>query len=168
MLLENTERIKLIDFGIARFHKIGKTRDTEAFGTAGYAPPEQYGKGQTDQRSDVYALGATLHYLATKHDTGLNPFNWLPVRQYNPALSSQLESALQIALNLDPYRRFPTVREFAASLGLDNPGVSQVSPSQAQATRPRVEPALPPPPPTPRPTPPRSTTQGSNRQRNAW
>ena len=52
MLLEGTERIKLIDFGIARFHKAGKTHDTEAFGTAGYAPPEQYGKGQTDQRSD--------------------------------------------------------------------------------------------------------------------
>jgi serine/threonine-protein kinase len=60
MLLEGTERIKLIDFGIARFHKAGKSRDTEAFGTAGYAPPEQYGKGQTDQRSDVYALAATF------------------------------------------------------------------------------------------------------------
>jgi hypothetical protein len=58
MLVEGTERIKLIDFGIARFHKAGKSRDTEAFGTAGYAPPEQYGKGQTDQRSDIYALGS--------------------------------------------------------------------------------------------------------------
>src|SRR5438552_4963923 len=117
MLLEGTERIKLIDFGIARFHKAGKSRDTEAFGTAGYAPPEQYGKGQTDQRSDVYALAATLHYLATKHDPGLSPFNWLPVRQYNPALSAQLESALQTALNLDPQRRFASIANFAAALG---------------------------------------------------
>src|SRR5207244_3843966 len=124
MLLEGTERIKLIDFGIARFHKAGKSRDTEAFGTAGYAPPEQYGKGQTDQRSDVYALGATLHYLVTKHDPGLSPFNWLPVRQYNPAISTQLESALQVALNLDPMRRFSTVRAFAAAVGLENPVVA--------------------------------------------
>lgn len=121
MLLEGTERIKLIDFGIARFHKAGKNRDTEAFGTAGYAPPEQYGKGQTDQRSDVYALGATLHYLLTKHDPGLNPFNWLPARQYNPAISAQMDSALQRALMLDPQRRFQTILEFAAAVGLGAP-----------------------------------------------
>jgi hypothetical protein len=117
MLVESTERIKLIDFGIARFHKAGKTRDTEAFGTAGYAPPEQYGKGQTDQRSDVYALAATLHHLLTKHDPSHNPFTWLPVRRYNPAVSVRLESALQRALNLDPAKRFQTVREFAEALG---------------------------------------------------
>ncbi len=84
MLMESTERIKLIDFGIARFHKSGKVQDTEAFGTAGYAPPEQYGKGQTDQRSDVYALGATLHHIVTKQDPSLNPFNWVPARRLNP------------------------------------------------------------------------------------
>lgn len=119
MLVEGTERIKLIDFGIARFHKAGKSQDTEAFGTAGYAPPEQYGKGQTDQRSDVYALAATLHYLSTRHDPSLNPFNWLPVRRYNAALSGQFESALQTALNLDPQRRFPSISAFASALGLE-------------------------------------------------
>jgi serine/threonine protein kinase, bacterial len=160
MLLEGTERIKLIDFGIARFHKAGKSRDTEAFGTAGYAPPEQYGKGQTDQRSDVYALGATLHYLATKHDPGLSPFNWLPVRQYNPALSPQLESALQVALNLDPQRRFATVREFAATIGLDSPSVSPLAQQPVEASPPKVvEPAP--------PARPRASSQGSTRQRSS-
>ncbi len=125
MLVESTERIKLIDFGIARFHKAGKSRDTEAFGTAGYAPPEQYGKGQTDQRSDVYALAATIHYLVTKHDPSLSPFNWLPVRRYNPALSPRLENALQTALSLDPAKRYPTIEDFARGMGIQLAPVPQ-------------------------------------------
>ena len=52
---------RLIDFGIARFFKSGKTSDTRALGTPGYAAPEQYGRGQSDARTDIYALGATLH-----------------------------------------------------------------------------------------------------------
>src|SRR5688500_4740946 len=110
-----------LDFGIARFHKAGKVRDTEAFGTAGYAPPEQYGKGQTDQRSDIYALAATLHHVATEHDPSLSPFNWLPVRRYNAALSTRLESALQRALSLDPAARFTSMRDFAQALGIALP-----------------------------------------------
>jgi serine/threonine protein kinase len=123
MLVESTERIKLIDFGIARFHKAGKVQDTEAFGTAGYAPPEQYGKGQTDQRSDVYALGATLHHLMTKQDPSLNPFNWVPVRRLNPHISPSLENAVMVATSLDPSRRFQTIEEFGQALGILLSGV---------------------------------------------
>src|SRR5205807_2226236 len=136
---------KLIDFGIARFHKAGKARDTEAFGTAGYAPPEQYGKGQTDQRSDIYALAATLHYLVTGHDPSLSPFNWLPVRRYNPALSPRLESALNTALSLDPLRRFATVGEFAQALGFQPYTMPQAAPYPIPQPMPVVQPAPPPP-----------------------
>jgi serine/threonine protein kinase len=130
MLVESTERIKLIDFGIARFHKSGKVQDTEAFGTAGYAPPEQYGKGQTDQRSDVYALGATLHHILTKQDPSLNPFNWVPARRLNPHISPSLENALMIATSLDPARRFQSIEEFGQALGILLPGfVTQLRPA---------------------------------------
>ena len=158
MLLEGTERIKLIDFGIARFHKAGKTQDTEAFGTAGYAPPEQYGKGQTDGRSDIYALAATLHYMTTKHDPSLNPFNWLPVRRYNPTVSGQLEAALQTALNLDPQRRFATVRDFAQAVGVD---IGPVQPAPAPPVvvhSPPVQVMTPASKPTPAPRTPRQKT----------
>lgn len=165
MLLEGTERIKLIDFGIARFHKAGKNRDTEAFGTAGYAPPEQYGKGQTDQRSDVYALAATLHYLATKHDPGLNPFNWLPARQYNSAISAQMESALQRALNLDPQKRFPSIWEFAAALGVTGISIHQANQMPAEVSRAAPAPA-PVPQPVPVQTPAAAPASRSSRQRN--
>ncbi len=171
MLMESTERIKLIDFGIARFHKSGKVQDTEAFGTAGYAPPEQYGKGQTDQRSDVYALGATLHHIVTKQDPSLNPFNWVPARRLNPHVSPSLENALMIATTLDPARRFQSIEEFGQALGILLPGVvtqprpaaPQVQPDQAtlaqqaaqaaQALKEHLAQIAPAPLPTPMPTP---------------
>src|SRR5437868_12207788 len=54
------DQICLVDFGIARHVRKGAPSDTTVLGSPGYAPPEQYGQSQTDQRSDIYALGATL------------------------------------------------------------------------------------------------------------
>ncbi len=143
MLVEGTERIKLIDFGIARLHKTGKTSDTEAFGTAGYAPPEQYGKGQTDQRSDIYAFAATMHHLLTNRDPSLNPFNWLSIRRYNPSVSTRVDTAIMQALNLDPQKRFQSVEAFAQALGLDG--------AFAPRSKPLREPVVVAPTPTPLP-----------------
>lgn len=178
MLVESTERIKLIDFGIARFHKAGKVQDTEAFGTAGYAPPEQYGKGQTDQRSDVYALGATLHHLVTKQDPSLNPFNWVQPRRLNPHISPTMENALIVATSLDPARRFQSIEEFAQALGIILPGVvlqarppaNDYSPmaqavQAAQASQNMINmPAVPIQAPTLAPAPARSRSTGSKKK----
>lgn len=57
--------IVLIDFDIARAVKENARKDTVFFGTKGYAPPEQYGFGQTDQKADIYAFGVLLRYLVT-------------------------------------------------------------------------------------------------------
>src|SRR5437763_5777737 len=62
MVTANGE-IKLIDFGIA---EIFNNRDVTLLGLWGYAPLEQYSRGQSDARSDIYALGATLYNLLTK------------------------------------------------------------------------------------------------------
>ncbi len=56
----------LIDFDIARAYREDTGRDTVCFGTRGYAPPEQYGFGQTDARADIYALGVLLRFLVTR------------------------------------------------------------------------------------------------------
>ena len=58
-------QIVLIDFDIAREVKEGAAADTVFFGTRGYAPPEQYGFGQTDSRTDIYAFGVLLRWLVT-------------------------------------------------------------------------------------------------------
>ena len=56
----------LVDFGLAKvFDPVLKTTVGARAVTPGYSPPEQYGQGKTDQRSDVYSLGATLYTLLT-------------------------------------------------------------------------------------------------------
>lgn len=55
----------LTDFNIARTYDPALKNDTQLLGTASFAPPEQYGFGQSDERSDIYALGVTLNVLAT-------------------------------------------------------------------------------------------------------
>ena len=88
-----TGQIKLIDFGIVRFFKPGKTKDTQAIGTLGYCAPEAT-SGQTDARSDVYSLCVTLHQLLTLHDPATTIYNIPPVRKLNPGVSAELERVL--------------------------------------------------------------------------
>lgn len=57
------DAVLVIDLGIARTFDKDAVCDTSHFGTRAYAPPEQFGYGQTDVRSDVYALGMLLFYL---------------------------------------------------------------------------------------------------------
>lgn len=89
VMLKPEGNIKIIDFGIAREYKEQNLSDTTVLGTRGYAPPEQY-SGQTDPRSDIFALGMTMHQLLT----GIDPRNgepYAPVRQWNPELSEGIE-----------------------------------------------------------------------------
>lgn len=89
VMLKPEGNIKIIDFGIAREYKEQNLADTTVLGTKGYAPPEQY-SGQTDPRSDIFALGMTMHHLLT----GIDPRNgepYAPVRQWNPELSEGIE-----------------------------------------------------------------------------
>jgi WD40 repeat protein/tRNA A-37 threonylcarbamoyl transferase component Bud32 len=76
--------ISLIDFGIARHFKPGQTRDTVAFGSAGYAAPEQYGKAQTTAQADIYSLGATLHQVLSGNDPADSPFLFSPLGLAEP------------------------------------------------------------------------------------
>jgi len=105
-------RLHLVDFGISRVFQEGKDRDTEPLGSAMTASPEHYGRGQTDVRSDIFTLGATLHYLATngRGRSGI-PFEFDPVRTINQSLSPHFEKVLNRALELDPVKRFQTIDE---------------------------------------------------------
>lgn len=92
VMLKPEGNIKIIDFGIAREYKEQNLADTTVLGTKGYAPPEQY-SGQTDPRSDIFALGMTMHHLLT----GVDPRNgeaYAPVRQWNPELSEGIEAII--------------------------------------------------------------------------
>jgi predicted Ser/Thr protein kinase len=110
--------VKLIDFGIARIFSPRQTRDTQALGTPGYAPPEQYGNAQTDARADIYALGATLYHLLTNYDVGRTPFALPPLRSRNPAISERTAAAIERATRLDREQRYRDIGEFARDLGV--------------------------------------------------
>lgn len=64
IILTDSGRICLIDFGIARLYRPGR-KDTGPLGTPGYAAPEQYGRARTTPQTDIYGLGATLQTLLT-------------------------------------------------------------------------------------------------------
>ena len=108
--------IKLVDFGIARIFDPAKSRDTIEMGTVGYAPPEQYGKGQTDARSDIYALGATLHHLLTGRDPGEQPFVFPPLEQYGVQVPSNVAQAIEQSVAYDPDKRPRTTGELKQAL----------------------------------------------------
>jgi len=99
-------RAVLVDFGIAREFRPGRLTDTFIFGTPGFAAPEQYGRGQTDSRSDLYALGATLHYCLTGRDPGRSPFHFPEVRALTPRVGREPSGASMRALEPDPARRY--------------------------------------------------------------
>ncbi len=127
--------LKLIDFGIARFFKPGQSTDTVALGTIGYAAPEQYGRGQTDPRADVYSLGVVLHQLLTGHDPGRTPMNLPPVRELAPHVSLRLAAAIEQALATDPARRFADAVAFAQALAPTAP-TPPLSPPASRSRRP--------------------------------
>jgi hypothetical protein len=83
--------LRLIDFGIARLFKPEQTGDTLIIGTPGYAPPEQYGRSQTDQRSDIYSLGVTLHQLLSGQPPSSVPPP--PLSGTTPALAAAIARA---------------------------------------------------------------------------
>ena len=116
IIIEPSGQLKLIDFGIARFFKGDRSSDTQTFGTFGYAPPEQYGLGQTDARSDIYGLGVTLLRLSTGYDPAVDPLNLPLARQVNPAVSPQLEKAIHKATRQDPASRYQSTAELQNAL----------------------------------------------------
>src|SRR6266516_5895008 len=105
ILLTSSGRIYLIDFGIARHFKPGQSRDTIAFGSPGYAPPEQYGKTQTTPRADIYALGATLHQMLTNRDPSDMPFRFAPIHLSPQMAPTGLDRFIMQMLDLDESRR---------------------------------------------------------------
>ncbi len=94
----------IIDLGIARAWREGADADTVKFGTRPYAPPEQYGFGQTSVRSDVYALGALLFFCLT----GVDPKPGLDMREQCEmhGVPAPLADVICMAMALDPAKRF--------------------------------------------------------------
>ena len=121
MIDSRSNRIMLVDFGIARFVAPQQQKGVTAIGTMGYAPPELFA-GNVEPRSDIYSLGATMFHLLTGVDPQDNPLlifdftkNPRP-RQINPAISARMEEILCRAVEYKPENRFDSAKAFGREL----------------------------------------------------
>jgi formylglycine-generating enzyme required for sulfatase activity len=116
VLLTPEGKIVLIDFGSARDFTEGRTTTQTAILTPGYAPPEQYStRAQRGPYTDIYALGATMYYLLTGEKpipvTDRSLEDLVAPHQINPSISTQVSSAVMLAMELKPEHRFQTVSD---------------------------------------------------------
>ena len=116
-------RAVLVDFGISKIYDptLKTTLGARAV-TPPYSPPEQYGQGITDPRSDIYALGATLYTLLTGQeppesvDRVSNGLPLMPPRQWVPTLSPQIDAAIMRACEVNRTQRYQSARELRQAL----------------------------------------------------
>jgi Tol biopolymer transport system component len=127
-------RAMLVDFGLAKVVETGGTTTTGAKAmTPGFSPPEQYGTGRTDPRTDVYSMGATLYAALTASipedslERAMGRADLTPVRKRNPQVSQALARVVAKALSVDPVDRYQSIPELASALG-----------SSSRATNPTV------------------------------
>lgn len=117
IMLRPDGRIILIDFGTAREYKDEQAEDTTYLGTKGYAAPEQYGgDGQTDARTDIYNLGATIYHLVTGKNPNKPPYEIRPIREWDPSLSTGLESIILKCVANNPADRYQSAKELQFAL----------------------------------------------------
>ena len=104
VMITDKGTVKLIDFDAARRFKNGQSKDTKIMGTAGYAAPEQLGLAQSDERTDIFALGVLMNVMLT----GEHPSKKL----YKGKMTKIIEKCIQ----LDPQKRYTTAAELKKSL----------------------------------------------------
>nr|BBH94675.1 hypothetical protein KTA_28740 [Thermogemmatispora argillosa] len=127
IMVTDRDEIKLIDFGIARTFQ--SQRQATIIMTIGYAPPEQL-HGMPEPRSDIYALGATLHRLLTHHDAANNRptiFSFPPVRSLRPDVSPEFEQVIMKALSPSVEQRWSSAEEMERAI-LSLPPIKVVPP----------------------------------------
>ena len=116
-------QVFLVDFGLAKIVQGNEMTVTGARAmTPGYSPPEQYGTARTDERSDIYSLGASLYSALTTAlpEDGLaramNQSGLTPIRKHNPDVSRKLANVIEKSLAVQPDDRFQDAQEFRRAL----------------------------------------------------
>jgi serine/threonine protein kinase len=120
--LQPDGNVVLVDFGLAKIFDHQQTSTGARGLTPGYSPPEQYGSGRTDSRSDQYALAATIYKLMTGKSPAdsiermMGNEKLIPPKQLNPVIPDHVNDSLVTALAIAKDDRFPNLKTFAAGL----------------------------------------------------
>jgi eukaryotic-like serine/threonine-protein kinase len=130
VMVDDHDRIKLIDFGIALkedARRLTHVEVTPMLGTPDYIAPEQVEGRRGDQRSDIYSLGIVFYEMLTGQVpfSGPNPLVVMnertvhdpePARSLRPEITAELQEILDRALERDPRRRYSTAADMAWEL----------------------------------------------------
>src|SRR5262245_25728957 len=158
VMITDDERVKILDFGVAKFIEpisiLGERPTTtdvsspgRAVGTAGYMSPEQALGRALDARTDLFALGVVLFEMATgrppfQGDTAAAVFDHLlnrpqpPLLTLKPTLPRSLEVVIDRALEKDPDRRYRSAAELLRDLRAVNVSTaSSVNPATTSTQR---------------------------------
>ncbi len=141
IMVTDKDEVKLIDFGIARTFQQSQRQSTIIM-TIGYAPPEQL-HGRAEPRSDIFALGSTLHRVLTHHDAANNQqsiFTFPPIRSLRPDITPGFEQVIAKALSPTLEQRWTSAAEMErAVLSLPPPSLqpaTMLMPAGASGERP--------------------------------
>lgn len=104
VMLTGDGTAKIIDYSISRLIKPDQRRDTTTFGTAGYAPPEQFGFAQTNGKADIYSCGVLLNYMLTGR---------LPAEELHQGV---LQAVIEQCIEIDENKRFQSAAELKSVL----------------------------------------------------
>jgi hypothetical protein len=134
--------VKLVDFGIARTFKEDKLQDTIALGSENYAAPEQWGQAQTDGRSDIYGLGATMYHLLANMppSPAFLPSEPEPLNTLNSALSPEALHIVTKAMARDRQERYQSASELKQAILACLPDQEAAAHPQSEATTPSQAP----------------------------
>ncbi|MEV5028204.1 serine/threonine-protein kinase [Paenibacillus sp. LPE1-1-1.1] len=120
VMIDSKRKVKLIDFGISRQYKLGKEQDTDRLGTLGFAAPEQAGKGQSDEKTDIYGFGALLFFMASggmiyRYNEG-NIDSRDPIGHLSRNIPNPFKKMLRCLLQSDPRMRYRSMQEVEEAL----------------------------------------------------
>src|SRR6266571_4873544 len=174
VMLTPEGHLYLIDFGIARHFKPGQMRDTMAFGSPGYAAPEQYGKTQTTSRADIYSLGATLYHLLTGDNPSDAPFQFAPPQLYGQSAPRGIKILIMQMVEMDESKRpesVDTIKQKLQRIAATKQKTSRLAPTQAARQISFPQPGVPiqsAPPSDPLPSAQTSTSGVSQKTKKQW
>lgn len=116
IILSEDGELKLIDLDSIRQYKEDAENDTVYVGTDGFAPPEQYGFGQTDIRSDIYTFGATIYYLLTLKKPAADKLKFSNIKKIRKDVSISLGKIIEKCTTFHPDGRYQNMHQLQKDL----------------------------------------------------
>ncbi len=104
IIITPDDRLVLLDFNAARNYRAEKTEDTELLGTRGYAAPEQYGFGESSERTDIYAAGVLFRTMLTGSENA------------RASVDGKEGEIIATCIKMDPSERYPSAHSLKEAL----------------------------------------------------